>query len=32
LNASSLLAGVKILMGSDPKKDYKDHVAHIDLH
>ena len=32
LNASSLLAGVKILMGSDPKKDYKDKVAHIDLH
>jgi general stress protein 26 len=32
LNASSLLAGVKILMGGDPKKDYKDKVAHIDLH
>lgn len=31
LNASSLLAGVKILMGRDPKKDYKDNVAHVDL-
>lgn len=32
LNANSLLAGVKMLFGSDPKQDYKDNVAHIDLH
>jgi general stress protein 26 len=30
-NGSSLLAGVKMLMGIDPKKDYKDKVAEIDL-
>jgi general stress protein 26 len=29
LNETSLLAGVKILLGSDPKKDYKDKVADI---
>jgi general stress protein 26 len=31
LNASSLLAGAKILLGVDPKKDYKDNVADVDL-
>ena len=31
-NASSLLAGVKMLLGVDPKKSYKDHVAKVDLH
>ena len=31
LNASSLLAGVKMLLGVDPKKDYKDQVADVDL-
>ena len=31
LNASSLLAGVKLLLGVDPKKDYKDNVADVDL-
>lgn len=29
LNESSLLAGVKVLLGSDPKKDYQDKVAEI---
>lgn len=29
LNETSLLAGVKILLGSDPKKDYKDKVADV---
>lgn len=32
LNASSLLAGVKMLLGVDPKDDYKDKVAKVDLH
>ena len=32
LNASSLVAGVKMLLGVDPKKDYKDNVANVDLH
>ncbi len=32
LNANSLLAGVKMLFGSDPKQDYKDNVAKVDLH
>ena len=32
LNASSLVAGVKMLLGVDPKKDYKDKVADVDLH
>ena len=27
LNESSLLAGVKVLLGSDPKQDYQDKVA-----
>lgn len=31
LNASSLLAGVKMLLGVDPKSDYKDKVAEVDL-
>lgn len=31
LNASSLLAGIKILLGSDPKKDYKENVAKVSL-
>lgn len=31
LNASSLMAGIKILLGSDPKEDYKDHVAKVRL-
>lgn len=31
LNASSMLAGVKMLLGSDPRKDYKDKVADVDL-
>ena len=32
LNASSLVAGVKMLLGVDPKQDYKDNVASVDLH
>jgi general stress protein 26 len=31
LNANSLLAGVKMLLGVDPKQDYKDNVANVDL-
>jgi len=31
LNASSLLSGVKVLLGVDPKKDYRDNVADVDL-
>ena len=31
LDASSLLAGVKMLFGLDPKKDYQDKVREIDL-
>jgi general stress protein 26 len=31
LNENSLFAGVKILLGSDPKKDYKDKVADVRL-
>lgn len=31
LNASSMIAGVKMLLGADPKKDYKDKVADVDL-
>lgn len=31
LNESSLLAGVKMLFGKDPKEDYKDKVADVDL-
>ncbi len=31
LNENSLFAGVKMLLGSDPKQDYQDKVAHTDL-
>ena len=31
LNGSSLLAGVKMLLGVDPKQDYKDKVAEVSL-
>ena len=31
LNESSLLAGVKMALGIDPKEDYKDKVANVDL-
>lgn len=31
LNESSLFAGVKMLLGIDPKQDYKDKVAQVDL-
>jgi general stress protein 26 len=31
LNENSLFAGVKILLGSDPKKDYRDKVADVRL-
>ena len=31
LNESSLLAGIKLLFGVDPKQDYKDSVAKVDL-
>jgi general stress protein 26 len=31
LNENSLFAGVKILLGSDPKKDYKDKMAEVRL-
>ena len=31
LNASSMLAGVKMLLGVDPKSDYQDKVAEVDL-
>lgn len=30
-NANSLIAGVKMLFGMDPKKDYKDKVARVNL-
>jgi len=30
-SGSSLIAGIKALLGSDPKKDYKDHVAEVRL-
>lgn len=30
-NASSLLAGIKMMFGADPKKDYRDKVARVDL-
>ncbi len=30
-NGSSLIAGLKILLGSDPKEDYKDKVAKVAL-
>jgi general stress protein 26 len=31
LDASSVVAGIKMLLGSDPKSDYKDKVAKVDL-
>ena len=31
LNASSVMAGIKMLFGSDPKKDYRDNAAKVDL-
>ena len=31
LNASNLLSGVKMLLGIDPKLDYQDNVAEVDL-
>lgn len=31
LNENSLFAGVKMLLGSDPKKDYADKMAEVDL-
>ena len=31
LDASSLVAGIKMLLGADPKKDYKDKVAEVRL-
>ncbi|GGD38163.1 pyridoxamine 5'-phosphate oxidase family protein [Pseudoxanthomonas indica] len=31
LNEHSLVAGVKMLFGADPKKDYKDKVAEVNL-
>ncbi len=31
LDASSLLAGIKMLFGADPKQDYKDKTARVDL-
>jgi general stress protein 26 len=31
LNENNMLAGVKMLLGIDPKKDYEDKVAEVDL-
>ena len=31
LNENSLFAGVKMLLGADPKQDYKDKVAEVEL-
>lgn len=31
VDASSLIAGVKILLGADPKKDYRDKVAEVPM-
>ncbi len=30
-NENSLWAGMKVLLGADPKKEYQDHVADVDL-
>ena len=30
-DASSLLAGVKLLLGMDPKSEYRDSVARVDM-
>ena len=32
LNGSSIVAGVKMLLGIDPKQSYKGNVAQVDLH
>jgi hypothetical protein len=31
VDASSLVAGIKLLLGADPQKDYRDKVAQVDL-
>ena len=31
LDASSFVAGIKMLLGADPKQDYKDKVAEVTL-
>jgi general stress protein 26 len=31
LNGSSIVAGIKMLLGSDPKQDYKDNVAKVNF-
>jgi general stress protein 26 len=31
IDASSIVAGIKMLFGADPKKDYKDKVAEVEL-
>lgn len=31
LDASSIIAGIKMLLGVDPKKDYRDKVGEVDL-
>ncbi len=31
LSGSSIVAGIKMLLGSDPKQDYKDNVARVDF-
>ena len=31
IDASSVMAGVKLMLGMDPKKEYKDKVAEVDL-
>lgn len=31
LNENSMLAGIKLLLGGDPKKDYKDKAGDVDL-
>ncbi len=31
LDASSIVAGIKLLLGGDPKEQYKDNVAKVDL-
>ena len=31
LNENSMLAGIKMMLGSDPKKDYEDKVGDVDL-
>jgi general stress protein 26 len=31
LDGSSLVAGIKMMLGFDPKKDYKDNVAKVNL-